>query len=400
MSRQSQRRPKTKIKPKPKTEISKNSTNSALEVQETKSTKEDSSYAQKTDRIKALSQLIKSIAPFIWMVVILVVLIPLIGQFLISTSAPTENQKTTPVRQETVLVAPPPNFNQVNKEVAQAIIKAQNGAEVFAAYELDRWLDNLTPRVDNFLDWYFDYFTQKKLEFTIPFVWLGAAATHQIAEDRPLAEQAVAETLTKNFQKEFTKRVLVPKNAQIMLERLTAETVEFHVAELEKSLTQVQAKYKIPQGEWERYLNDISSTINDTEGNLSHLSLKVLVGGGGYLIAKPLILGVAGKVAAKVSAKVTGKAAAKLASKTGGAVATEFGASLLDPIVGVGVLIWDVWDYHHTVDVDRPILRQNILDYLKEVKKSLLKNPDTGIMSTIDRFDREILESLRSTKSN
>jgi hypothetical protein len=51
----------------------------------------------------------------------------------------------------------------------------------------------------------------------------------------------------------------------------------------------VRQSYKIPKGNWERYLDDIGTTIADTEGNLSNLSLKVLAGGGGYLLAKPLI---------------------------------------------------------------------------------------------------------------
>jgi len=52
--------------------------------------------------------------------------------------------------------------------------------------------------------------------------------------------------------------------------------------------------------------NDIATTISD-KGNVSNLSLKVLVGGSGYLIAKPLILGVATKVGSKVTQKLPAK---------------------------------------------------------------------------------------------
>ncbi|MBC6480851.1 MAG: hypothetical protein GDA56_26810 [Hormoscilla sp. GM7CHS1pb] len=60
-------------------------------------------------------------------------------------------------------------------------------------------------------------------------------------------------------------------------------------------------------------------------------------------------------------AKLSGKAGAKIASKTGATLAGKIGSQLLDPIVGIGIIIWDVWDYHNTVKVDRPILHNNVL---------------------------------------
>src|SRR5207237_8198679 len=43
-------------------------------------------YSQKTERIQALSQLVKSVTPFIWVAVILIVVIPLIGRGFIASS--------------------------------------------------------------------------------------------------------------------------------------------------------------------------------------------------------------------------------------------------------------------------------------------------------------------------
>ncbi|MGC1245359.1 MAG: hypothetical protein WA865_04030, partial [Spirulinaceae cyanobacterium] len=191
-------------------------------------------------------------------------------------------------------------------------------------------------------------------------------------------------------------RVLLPKNAQIKLEVLTTETVNLYLAELGDNIDKVKSSYKIPQGQWNRYLSDISTTVNDTDGNISNLSLKALVGGGGYLLAKPLIISFAGKVGSKISAKFAGKAASKLAAKTGSAVGAELGASMIDPIVGIGILVWDIWDYNHTVKVERPILRRNIIDYLGNVKKSLLTNPENGIMAAIYQLEDGILKSIQS----
>ena len=85
---------------------------------------------------------------------------------------------------------------------------------------------------------------------------------------------------------------------------------------------------------------------------------------------------------------------AKVATKTGGTVASQLGVSLIDPIVDIGIIIWDLWDYNHTVKVERPILREHIVEYLKDVKKSLLTNPESGTMAAIYQLESGILRSL------
>jgi hypothetical protein len=91
---------------------------------------------------------------------------------------------------------------------------------------------------------------------------------------------------------------------------------------------------------------------------------------------------------------MAGKTGAKIAAKTGASLAGKIGAELLDPIVGIGILLWDVWDYNRTVAIDRPILRENIADYLEEMKLSILANPENGIMTAVDKIEGEILESI------
>jgi len=343
------------------------------------------SYSEKTERLKVITQFIKTVTPMIWTIVILVVIIPLLGNFLISQSL--TNPATT-----AVVVSPPHDFSKVNLDVKNAIQTAHTTAETFASKELDKWETEVIARVDNsFLDWYFDYFNQKKMEFTVPFNFVKSAVLNRF--DMTAASRAVSEKLTEDFQREFANRVLLPKNAQLRFQLITQDTANLYIGEVSKNVKVVQNNYNIPQVQWDKYLNDIASTISD-KGNVSNLSLKVLVGGSGYLIAKPLILGVAAKIGSKVTAKVASKAAAKVATKTGGTVASQLGVGLIDPIVGIGIIIWDLWDYNHTVKIERPILREHIVEYLKDVKKSLLTNPETGIMAAIYQLESGILKSL------
>ncbi|NMG18549.1 hypothetical protein [Brasilonema bromeliae] len=355
------------------------------------------SFKQKTERITAWSDFIKSMTPFIWAVVIIIVLIPLLGKALITGSSPGKlaDSGQNP-SQEVSIVVP-----QIPKDIDQALVtalkNAHSQAESFASEQLDNWVDELMTRVDeSFFDWYFNYFNQKKMELSAPFTWLYSAVTHWTNKNKPSPGQAVAEKLTEDFQVEFAKRVLRPKVAQLEFEKITTDSINLYVTELSKNISNIQSSYKIPQGDWERYLGDIAVTINDMEGNISHLSLKVLSGGSTYLLAKAMIPTVT-KVGSKIAVSFAGKAGAKMAAKTGGVVAGKIGAQLLDPIVGIGIIIWDVWDYNHTVAVEKPRLREAIYDYLKEVKFSLLENPENGIMVAINQVENGILKSIKSS---
>ncbi len=360
-------------------------------------TDKKATYTEKTTRLQAWSEFLKSVAPFIWVAVILIVIVPLIGRGFIAGSMSGDSRDASDrVNDVVVIDRPIIDQSKIEQAIATAITDAHTKAESFASEQLDVWVDKLMTRVDgSFLDWYFDYFNQKKIEFSTPFVWLSSAAVHWIDTNNPPPSQVVAEKLTKEFQTEFAKRVLRPKIAQLELEGITRDTINLYVSELGNNISSVQSSYKIPQGRWERYLEDIAITINDTEGNISNLSLKVLAGGSTYLLAKAMIP-VVTKIGSKVAASFAGKATAKMAAKTGGMVAGQLGAQLLDPIVAVGIVIWDVWDYKHTIKIDRPVLREAILDYLREVKASLLNNPENGVMASIYQLEGGILKSVQS----
>lgn len=348
-------------------------------------------YTEKTERLLAIGQLIKAISPFIWGLVLIVVLTPLIGNLLIHRATSADQGQAPPE----IIVPPQIDWDSVDQAVADAVRSAHSQASSYALAELDSWEDNdLKPRLDNFLDWYFGYFNQKWMEAKMPFVWLRAAGWHAIKSDSPRGSDVVEEQLTQEFQREFAKRVLLPKTAQLKLELVTQSTVELYADEFSEQLILSREKYKIPQAQWNRYLNDIAVTVADTEGNISNLSMKAVVGGGGYLLAKPLIAKSVGKIGSKIGAKVAETALTKTAAKTGAAIAAEFGTSLIDPLAGVGILLWDVLDYRHTVSQDRPVLKENLLNYLDSMKQSLLQNPETGIMASVHQLEEDIYNSL------
>lgn len=365
------------------------------QISQPQETKVKATYAEKTGRILALVQILRSIAPFIWGLVILVVIIPLIGQIFIAKAVSTpsvskDNKQPIEIVEERQI-----DWSKVNEAMKLTLDHAYNSSEDYASKELDVWVDELMGRVDDsFLDWYFGYFNQKQIEYKSLFVQLSSSATRLLNPNNPTPAEQVAEALTKDFQTEFAKRVLIPQTSQLKLERITQQTVKHYLDDLKGNINNIPLRYNLPKADWERYLNEIAITINDTEGKISNLSLKVLAGGGSYLALKPLVAPLVLKVGSKVVTKLASKAGAKVATKTGASLAGKLGASVLDCSVGVGILLWDVWDNNHTAFVEKPILHDNLAAYLQEVKFSLLNNRENGIMTVIDQIQSKIVPKL------
>jgi len=346
--------------------------------------------------ISSVASSLKSLAPWLWATVLIVVIIPLIGQVFIANSFQSLDTKQSQENQE-VVVEPSPNWSQIDQAVVSVLQDTRESAESYADQKLQIWVDDLMKRVDSsFLDWYFGYFNQKQIEYKSFFTGINANLQSwlNLSNDQP--EERIAEVITEDFQTEFAKRVLRPQIAQLQLERITNETVRHYLNEIEDNIQQIPVKYQIPKGDWNRYLSEISVNIYDTEGQPSSLSLKTLAGGGAYFALKPLIAPALPVISSKVVGKLAGKAGAKIATKTGGVVAGKIGSALLDTTVGVGIILWDVWDNKQTASVEKPIMRENLADYLQEVKESLLHNSETGILTAVDSIQNTLVNSISS----
>ncbi|WP_107666630.1 hypothetical protein [Cyanothece sp. BG0011] len=350
------------------------------------------SYTEKTERLNTIltgiATVLNAIKPFLLVIFCLIVL-SWAGKFVMNYSM-SQGISELNSRENTEVTITVPEKKNIDEGIAISLKQAKINAENFASEELDQWVNQLMTRVDDsFLPWYFGYFNQKYQELRTPFLYLKSAVFHWVNRKNPSPNQAVAKQLTEEMQREFAKRVLQPKLSQLQLENITRNTANVYVDSLTNNLANLQSHYNIPQAEWEKYLNGLAVTIKDAEGNVSNLSMKLLVVGSPYLFAKAMIpLASKGGIA---MLSLAGKSGAKMAAKTGGIAATKIGAQLIDPLVVFGIMMWDLWDYHHTVSVEKPILRNTIELYLQEVKEILLEN---SIMSSIYQVENGILKAL------
>lgn len=334
------------------------------------------------------SELLKSISKILWVIVVIILLAGL-GKTLFKPGKKAA-KSGEPVKKPIVEKV---DWSKVNKEVQKIVEHARQQAEKEASAKLDAWIEKNMERVDeDFLDWYFGYWTQQKLglQALLSQVW------HWVDSDSPTA----AEKLTLVVQKEFSNRVIRPQIAQSKIENIAKETINNYADNVRKKITKIPEKYEIKEADWDRYINDISELVTSVQANRQvSLTLKTIVGvaaGGAFLTARalgPIIT----KIGAKISSKLAAKSAANMAAKTGGKVAAKTGGKFLGTIIAIGIIIWDVWDHYSTKKKAMPILRKNIYDYLKELKESILHDPEYGIITVIYQLELGISKNIKKS---
>ena len=135
---------------------------------------------------------------------------------------------------------------KVNDRTLVALTEAYELAEEFATNDLDNWVRELEGRVDNdFLNWYFDYFNQKRREI--------------LALVRGVTGQNISQKEFQDFNQEFGSRVVSPEDIELRLEILTSEVTNLYANELNKKLTYAQKDLKLSSQKWEKYLASISN---------------------------------------------------------------------------------------------------------------------------------------------
>lgn len=364
--------------------------------------KKDNSIKDPDDKLPTWAVIIRLIIEMadkvIWLVV-LTIIAAIIGTFVISQS---------PKR----VVSPPPviiqslDWRKVDSAIRSDLENAHKIAEQFASNKLDGWVDELMIKVDDsFLPWYFGYWNQQLLGIQS----LSQTAYHWINGNAPTAE----EKLNQIVEGEFTNRVLQPQIAQLEIETLTNETRNVYINTLENKLNITQQSLKISQPRWQRHLEDITLITRSSESNRgTSLALKSIGStsvAGGVVVERVLAKTSAktfSKFTGKTVSKFTGKTVAKVLGKAGGVASEAVGeavavatAPIVGPILGIGIVAWDLIDHYQTRKVNEPILRREIKEYLTKMEANVLNDNNTGIMSAIYHLELQVLKSL-STSEN
>ncbi|MDC0833861.1 hypothetical protein POG22_12705 [Geitlerinema sp. CS-897] len=214
------------------------------------------------------------IATILWSIVVVVVILPLIGQFFIAKSFQSELARDRSKNLEGIETVDASKTPEVDWVAYEQIIRAKlqharEEAKVYASSELEKWGDDLVSAVDNnFLDWYFGYFNQKAIEYKGFFTGINAHIQKWLDPNSKNPEERIAEEITEEFQVEFAKRVLRPSISQMRLNRIAEQTSKKYIKTLKQDLNNIPYETGISRLEWQKYLRDTSVDIPDVEGNI------------------------------------------------------------------------------------------------------------------------------------
>ncbi|MFZ4728590.1 MAG: hypothetical protein ACOYMQ_08010 [Pseudanabaena sp.] len=298
------------------------------------------------------------------------------------------------------------NWNEIDKLLVEGLEKARSSTEEFASSELDSWVAKAMKNVDRkFLDWYFSYINQKGMEDGVPFAWLlfkldESLKVFRTEMEKDLnADDIIKNRLIEDFNKKFNELIITEDFQEDLKERIE-RIVKNYVSSIGLTFSMVKSHYHVPDLEWENHLGQLSTLVYNSgtsKGSLSADSLnsnlltKISVAATAVIGTK-----LTAKFAGKAAAKFAGKAAAKFGLKAGGTIALKTAAKFADPLLVIGFIAWDIWDYNKMVDKSRPEMRKNILDYLTELKLSILSSPENSIISAIYEVQKQLEKGITS----
>ncbi|MEG4251900.1 hypothetical protein QUA36_25075, partial [Microcoleus sp. Pol10D4] len=156
-------------------------------------------------------------------------------------------------------------------------------------------------------------------------------------------------------------------------------TIAFSVLferERSKEFDDVPKMYTIPQSDWVKYLEGINFRLQNERGD--EISLVRFVGAAG-------------------TAKITATIAAKAGSKTVAALSAKLG-SMIEPTLAIGLIAWDYWDYTQGVKEDKPRLREDLVNSLHDIKKSILSEPEHSVMWVVNELEEKIKNNVLQAK--
>lgn len=278
-------------------------------------------------------------------------------------------------------------LTQIFSETIQKIQpKARQIANETAQQGWQKLEKNLLARIDEFLAWYFNYLTQKSQDIKTGMIYSESLIKNDF--HLAAANQDFTTKFIENFQDIFEAKVLQPEQVDLQTREIAVEVLKQYLEEILKSLDAVPQKYNINQTDWENYLNHVVIIIKSGQNHHFSLPLKSVSSLENNQKLKQLIATNPDWVKTEMLAKIAKQGAIKILAKTGTNTAAILGVRLIGKkVLALGGIAWELWDYNHAIEVEKPAMRQELIENLILVRADVLYQPEYGIMSVIDGLE-------------
>lgn len=264
-------------------------------------------------------------------------------------------------------------WEEVNKEINIAQLKAYTETEKYAVPMVDSYIAELKKRVDNlYIPYLKKWTTYYNLKLKSLIYWIA----HKFGGEAP------SEKIHKELQKQFEEMVLDPVLAQKRVEEIYQKVMNFYITSLLQEYEDVRKKFNIPQPVWREYTRNISSLVQMSIPQENGLGFRVIVIGTSAMTL-PAVAPTIGKFVERAMIRVLGEETAyRIMSSL---PLTTIGRGTLMTIgAGVAIIGLEMWDLHRWSENVDTVVREKLHTYLDEVGREILYNPETGILTNLN----------------
>lgn len=282
-------------------------------------------------------------------------------------------------------------WRQVDQDIAGASRSAEDLARQHALEAMQRWLVLVQRQTDDeFIPWFYGYWTQQWLSFKVSWYKLGAD------EDDPTVRRLAA-----YLQEEYQEQVLEPVAEQVSPERILGAVTRLYVRQLDMRLRPIPARHGVPQEQFDQRLAALPVLAGEHPATLyqlihadplerlpayAELLERVGAAPGGDWSADPGISLVAQRTSERLVDEMTTSGAASAVSAMVGRVA---GTAL-----SLGVTLFTLIARDNERPESEAQLRRSLAAAQDQEARALLSSPDRGVLAGVWYLSGQIEEGL------
>lgn len=292
----------------------------------------------------------------------------------------------------------PETWHKVDQDILNASKSATAPARQYATETMEHWMDSVYQRTESeFIPWFTGYWTQQWLTAKVSWYKLSAKK----------GEQTAAQRLDSYLQEQYHERVLDPVAKEIDPEAVTSQATAYYLQLLGQQLPAIAQRHQIPAEQFNAHLNQIPAITlappaarNATLYQVIHaeplvklpayvaLTERVHTAASGPEAGRPDagISAVAIRSSEKLEASLAPRGAASAVAAAVGRVA---GLMISVGTLGIGAIT------HQSQRAEmEEQMRSSLYAALNEKKRSLIDNPDFGVLAGVYYVAGQIEGSL------
>ncbi|MGV8921358.1 MAG: hypothetical protein ACOH2R_26870 [Pseudomonas sp.] len=304
------------------------------------------------------------------------------------------------VEEPPAVVIPGDTWRKVDRDIISASEDAKVRVKQYAHDSMESWKTLVHQRTESdFIPWFSSYWTEQWLTMKVTWYKVNNSKDGKTPEQR----------LSSYLQEQYHDRVLTPVASQVDPDLITGRAMTFYIQALGMQLQSIPQRYGIPSDQFDRRLNEVPAitlappaTRSASLYDMIHTDPATLPA---YAALMEHIHLTAGGIKGRPSDANISTAAIRSSKKleaslaprgVAGAVAAAVGRAA-GMMISVGMAGFGVIAHERERPEMEAQLRENLNGALDAEWRSLMENPDIGVLAGVNHLTHNIEGELGKT---